>query len=214
MLRWTLYVVLFVLLTAGVTACGGNPETATPTAAAPAPVATTLPATQPAPATATAVPVEQPASPLSAPDSPLAAPVSPLAAPVSVQTSGCDLDFPAPAAGTGIVCGRVVSNTPVTRYFMAGDFYLAPVIYSKAALEDGSEIDVPFISLNVGSDKLADVKTEIGEFVFLDVPPGEYGVVIYTPLQSFLFHDGSGENTLMFEVTPGEIEKLDPIALD
>jgi len=215
MSRWTLFVVLFVLLTAGVAACGGSPEAATPTVAAPA-TATTAPATAtPIPAApATAVPVEQPASPLSAPDSPLAAPVSPLAVPAIVQASGCDLDFPAPAAGTGIVCGRVVSNTPVTGYFMAGDFYLAPVIYSKATLEDGSEIDVPFISLNVGSDKLADIKTEIGEFVFLDVPPGEYGVVIYTPLQSFLFHDGTGQNTLMFEVTPGEIEKLDTIALD
>ena len=108
----------------------------------------------------------------------------------------------------------VISETPATKYLLAGDFYLAPVIYSKAKLEDGSEIDIPFVSLNVGSDKVADIKTESGGFVFLDVPPGEYGVVIYTPVQSFLFHDGAGQQTLMFEIAGGEVKRLDPISLD
>jgi hypothetical protein len=78
-------------------------------------------------------------------------------------------------------------------------------------LKTASEIDVPFVSLNVGTDKIADIKTEIGEFVFLDVPPGEYSVVIYTPIQSFLFHDGTGENTLMFDGRSRRNRKLDPI---
>ncbi len=123
---------------------------------------------------------------------------------------GCNLDFSAPSSDSGTVCGMVISETPATKYLLAGDFYLAPVIYSKAKLEDGSEIDIPFVSLNVGSDKVADIKTESGGFVFLDVPPGEYGVVIYTPVQSFLFHDGAGQNTLMFEIVAGEVNQLRP----
>ena len=202
------FIAALVLSVMTLAACGDSADSTPQPAAAPATaVATAVPAAAPTAA--------QPESPLAAPVSPLSAPESPLAAPPAAGVlSGCDLDFPAPADGTGVVCGVVISNTPVTRYFLAGDFYLAPVIYSKATLEDGSEIDVPFVSLNVGSDKRADVKTETGAFVFQDVPPGEYGVVIYTPLQSFLFHTSEGTETLLIQVEPGEIERLEPIALD
>ena len=89
----------------------------------------------------------------------------------AVDGSGCALDFPAPSGNTGVVCGGVISESLATKYLLAGDFYLAPVIYTKAKLEDGKEIDVPFVSLNVGTDKTADIKTETGGFVFLNVPP-------------------------------------------
>jgi hypothetical protein len=45
--------------------------------------------------------------------------------------------FPAPSNNTGVVCGGVTSESPSTKYLLAGDFYLAPVIYTKAKLEDG-----------------------------------------------------------------------------
>lgn len=167
---------------------------------------------------------EQVKSPLANPDSPLAAPISPLDAPQPNSPlmamsgpddmSGCALDFPSPSNGSAIVCGGVISETPATKYLLAGDFYLAPVIYSKAKLEDGSEIDIPFVSLNVGSDKVADIKTESGGFVFLNVTPGEYSVVIYTPIQSFLFHDGTGQNTLIFRIEAGELKELEQLSLD
>jgi hypothetical protein len=195
-----------MLLVVALAACGDSSGDAAQSAEQPA-------AAAPSGATATiAPPASQPESPLPAFDSPLAAPVSPLDAPQIA--GGCALDLPEPAAGKAIVCGSAISKTPVTKFLLTGDFYLAPVIYSKAKLEDGTEMDIPFISLNVGSDKLADIKTESGDFVFLDVPPGEYGVVIYTPVQSFLFHDGTGQNTLMFEVAAGEVKQLDPLSLE
>lgn len=153
-------------------------------------------------------------SPLAEQTSPLAQPESPLESLRVEPESGCKLDFPPPPNHLAVVCGSVISKTPFTKYLLAGDFYLAPVIYTKAKLDDGSEIDVPFISLNVGADKVADIKTESGAFVFLDVPPGEYGVVIYTPLQSFLFHDGTGQNALIFRLEAGEIKQLAPMLLD
>ena len=197
---------VILLLSILLAACGDDSGGAAQNTEQPAATATSG-------ATATAAaPASQPESPLAAFDSPLAAPVSPLAAPP--VAGGCLLDLPEPAAGRAIVCGSAISKTPVTRFLLTGDFYLAPVIYTKATLEDGTEMDITFISLNVGTDKLADVKTETGDFVFLDVPPGEYGVVIYTPVQSFLFHDGTGQNTLMFKVAAGEVKQLDPISLE
>lgn len=205
-------------------ACGGGSEEPTPTTEPTAPPAPTATATSLPPTPTVAPEPQQLESPLANPESPLASPESPLGAPqpesplaaaaAPVHGSGCDLDFPAPADGTAVICGGVVSETPATKYLLAGDFYLAPVIYTKATLDDGKEIDVPFVSLNVGADKVADIKTEEGGFVFLNVPPGEYSVVIYTPIQSFLFHDGTGQNTLMFKVEAGETKHLDSLSLE
>ena len=212
MSRRLLLVVVVVLYAVLLAACGDSADNAAQNADLPTETAASAAATAP-----TLTPASQPESPLAEFDSPLAAPESPLAAPQQEALPaeyGCNLDFSAPSSDSGTVCGMVVSETLATKYLLAGDFYLAPVIYSKAKLEDGSEIDIPFVSLNVGIDKVADIKTESGGFVFLDVPPGEYGVVIYTPVQSFLFHDGTGQNTLMFEVVAGEVNQLDPISLD
>jgi hypothetical protein len=218
-LRYLVWASVILAIAIFLTACGGGsddliqpttlPPTSTPILAA---TATSLPsmsdvAEQPESSLATPT---TPESPLDAPQ-----PESPLGvSPDAVDGAGCALDLPAPSNNTGVVCGGVTSESPSTKYLLAGDFYLAPVIYTKAKLEDGKEIDVPFVSLNVGTDKIADIKTETGGFVFLGVPPGEYSVVIYTPIQSFLFHDGTGENTLMFTVEAGEIEKLDQLSLE
>jgi hypothetical protein len=218
-LRYLTWASVILAISIFLAACGGGSDdsaqpTTPPPTNTPAPVATATPV----PPTPTVL--EQPESPLAdpaAPESPLGVPQpeSPLGvAPAMVDGAGCALDLPAPSDGTGIVCGGVISDSLATKYLLAGDFYLAPVIYTKATLEDGKEIDVPFVSLNVGTDKIADIKTESGGFVFLDVPPGEYSVVIYTPIQSFLFHDGTGQNTLMFTVEAGEVEKLTQLSLE
>ena len=212
MSRRLLLVIVVVLCAVLLAACGDSADNSAQNADLPTQTATSAAVTVPTPTLAS-----QPESPLANFDSPLAAPESPLGVPQPEALPaeyGCNLDFSAPSSDSGTVCGMVISETPATKYLLAGDFYLAPVIYSKAKLEDGSEIDIPFVSLNVGSDKVADIKTESGGFVFLDVPPGEYGVVIYTPVQSFLFHDGAGQQTLMFEIAGGEVKRLDPISLD
>lgn len=209
--RLYLFVSVILTLSLFMAGCGGGADDQTPTVA---------PTTTPVLSAPTEPSVEQPESPLpdvGAPESPLNAPQpeSPLGlAPAEANLSGCAQDFPTPTDGTGVVCGGVISASPTTKYLLAGDFYLAPVIYTKAKLEDGKEIDVPFVSLNVGTDKIADIKTETGGFVFLNVPPGEYSVVIYTPIQSFLFHDGTGQNTLMFTVEAGEVEQLAQLPLE
>ena len=130
-------------------------------------------------------------------ESPLASPLqaeSPLAAPPFT------LALPPVTSGMGQVYGRVTALSPGAKGILAGDFYLAPVIYGEPETEGDPK--VPFISLSVGIDQTSDDKDADGQFAFYDVPPGEYGIVIYTPIQQFLFPGDVGP--LYITVKAGE----------
>ena len=144
--------------------------------------------------------------PAGQPESPLTF-NSPLAASAPVQT----LDLPTVSSESGQIYGRFVEESPAARVFLAGQLYLAPVVYGNKVQEE--DPDVPFISLNVGVDPIADLRNDAGEFAFLDVPPGEYGLVLYTPVKSYLVPDSTGQSPLYLNIQAGEALGLDDIIL-
>lgn len=147
---------------------------------------------------------EQPESPVAEPQfSPLSATDSaPWAASLASRRT---LPVGDPAPGTGNVRGKFIADTPAARVFMAGEVYLGPVVFSEG------KVSLPFISLNVGADPKAVARTEDGEFVFENVKPGYYGIVLYTPVSQYLAPDGHGRDVLYIEVEAGQILELGDI---
>lgn len=147
---------------------------------------------------------EQPESPVAEPQfSPLSATdAAPWAASLASRRT---LPVGNPAPGTGNVRGKFIADTPAARVFLAGEIYLAPVVFSEG------QVSLPFISLNVGSDPKAVARSEDGEFVFENVKPGYYGIVLYTPVSQYLAPDGTGRDVLYIEVEAGQTLELGDI---
>lgn len=116
------------------------------------------------------------------------------------------LEAPALAEGTGAVHGRLVAGSESARIFMAGQVYLAPFRQSEG------EVSIPYVSVDTSADPLEDMRTPEGEFMVLDVPPGEYGLVVYTPLTSYLA-PGDNNGLMIIEVVAGEIYDVGQIVI-
>jgi hypothetical protein len=116
------------------------------------------------------------------------------------------LDVPEPAAGTGAVRGRLIAASPSAQMFVAGQVYLAPLNYIEG------EVRIPYFSVDLAADPLEDLRNDSGEFAIFDVEPGEYGIVVYTPLTSYAV-PGEEEGMRIIEVVEGEILDLGDIVI-
>jgi hypothetical protein len=117
------------------------------------------------------------------------------------------LDVPEPTDGTAIIYGQFVVNNAAGNAYLLGDIYLAPVIYS-----DG-DVQFPFISLDVEKDIVANYRTKDHHFLFVDVLPGTYGIVIHTPVNDYVVPDET-EGFLFIEIAEGDIIDLGTIIIE
>lgn len=102
---------------------------------------------------------------------------------------------PKPAPGTGIIIG--VIKVEHTNLPMAGvELYLARHI--------GITPDTPMYSMEPDSAPHATVGDN-GQFVFKDVPPGRYAIVVWNPLNSFLARDPATGRELVIDVQPDQV---------
>lgn len=181
--------ILLLVFVVFVASCGSDDEpTPAPT---PVPATPTTAAPTPTPNPPTPAPKSAVVSPLAAPKSPLAAPQSPLPKP---QSSGAApaRTLPKSAAGKATFAGRLVAqfgkkNTlePV----ISSAVYLAPVMLDENKKPMVASLDNKR-DPNSGTD--AD-----GYFVFTDVPPGEYGFIVFYNLTYYLIRDEAGKQVLM-----------------
>ncbi len=201
-MRLRQFAILMLLVTIFViSACGGSePEpTAVPPTAAP-----TV-----AEATATAAPNSAADSPLNAAGtSPLDAPNSPVSTPVSATSSSAvtasvgttqtitgdyqPREIPASDAGLTSLAGRVVArfgSSTVYEPIIISAVYLAPVMYE----EDGT----PAVASLDSQHDPASSTDENGYFTFTNIPPGEYGFVIYYGVTHYLIRDEAGEQVMI-----------------
>lgn len=111
------------------------------------------------------------------------------------------VEIPEAEADSGIVFGRIQGTRPSHSILMAGELYLAPLISGEKVNAD--DPDVRFISLQPGADKQADIRNEGGDFAFFNVPPGEYAIVVYTPVEWHVPADSTGSD-LFINVEAGE----------
>lgn len=102
---------------------------------------------------------------------------------------------PKPAPGTGVIIG--VIKVEHTNQPMAGvELYLARHI--------GATPDTPMYSMEPGSAPRA-IVGDNGQFMFKDVPPGRYAIVVWNPMNSFLARDPATGRELVIDVQPDQV---------
>lgn len=122
--------------------------------------------------------------------------ISPLPSPSLVVTSPpptpeMTKTFPTSQPGMGTVRGALTG-------MMGGDLYLAKLL---------PDDDFPLFELGMGVSPKATI-CETGEFTIIDVPPGRYGLVFWTPLNSFLINDPRTGTTLIVTVQADKLIDL------
>jgi len=120
--------------------------------------------------------------------------------PLSIPTFAT---LPYPSVESATVIGKIVRALPTGREPLANTkILLANVIRS----ENGK----PIMAAASEETSPTAVTGEDGSFVFTNVIPGTYGIVIITPIGSFLLQDGKG-NDFLFNVQAGMILDLGEI---
>lgn len=117
------------------------------------------------------------------------------------------LTTPSAKADTGVVRGRLKAEPSVELVLFTGDIYLAPVIYMEG------EIRVPFLSLDETTDPKASLRNSDNEFIVTDVPPGEYGVIVHTPVSDIVVPEAE-YGFLIIEVVAGEVIDLGDLTVE
>lgn len=113
-----------------------------------------------------------------------------------------DLDIPAPSEGTAVVHGELISLSAENSPYIAPALYLGTILTSESGTFLGS------ISVDEDPEGL---QASNGKFVFTDVPPGNYGLFIWTPVNAFIIKDEKTTEPIILEVTAGETYDLGTI---
>lgn len=198
-------IVLIAILTVSVLvliACdGGKDPTATP--APPTAIPTAAPTAIEAPPTPTVEPTateaqptaeaSQVESPLSAPDSPLAPP-SPLTPPSPAPT-------PVASAEGGGLAGQIVVTRPT------GDIAVAGLIVGLAEVILGDD-GLPKASGYEASAAPKAITDDYGRFVFNNVKPGMYTLILDAVVTQYQLDDVGTGDTILIEIKPNAIVEL------
>ena len=125
--------------------------------------------------------------------SPLASPLeSPLATPAG-EPEIVPLVIPTPSPGTGVVHGQLthqVFEAPISE----ARLYLAPVLVSDDQKMEMARLD-PLTAPQTTTD-------EQGRFVFADVEPNRYAVILGGSVTDYLLADFRTESEVLFELDP------------
>ncbi len=98
-----------------------------------------------------------------------------------------------PAPDTGVVVGVILYNgEPVARYTL----YLAEVIKDEQGQDSVAALK------RISSPRTA--TNDQGQFVFLNVPPGKYGLVLDLVQSAYLLHDPKSNEQIILTVTANE----------
>jgi hypothetical protein len=182
------YLLLFCLLVILLSSCSQTPEST--------PTLTSLP-----PASGYPVPYD-PSQDTTYPGPAFLTPVSP-----DTPNLSDTLDIPKPSVDSAIIYGQLSAKDGAGRAYLAGDVYLAPVIYSEG------EMQIPFVSLDVDNDPKASQRTKDQQFLFVDVPPGVYGIVIHTPVSDYVVLDDV-EGFRYVDINAGDVIDLGVILIE
>ncbi len=123
--------------------------------------------------------------------SPLNSPLQPTPTP----TEKISYALPRPAQGKAVIGGvMMVENTETP--MMSVELYLANHI--------GSTPDTPIYTLDPSSAPRAMTDNE-GRFVFKDVPPGRYAIVVWNPFNSFLARNPQTGLEVIIDAQPDQV---------
>lgn len=116
-----------------------------------------------------------------------------------LPTPSVDLPWDAdPAQGAALVRGRIEIVQPAV---LLGELYLARAVPT-------TNPEVELLERDHDNSPAAVVDRSTGRFVFVDVEPGKYGLIIWEPMGSGPVTDPETGETLFFEVSAGEVKDL------
>ena len=107
-----------------------------------------------------------------------------------------------PTLGYATVHGTLISVSQNNTAYIAPSLFLGEVISSTA-----SESDLIVGSISIESDPIAQQAIN-GDFIFVDVEPGSYGLFIWTPASAFIIRDAQTNQPITFTTNPNEIIDL------
>lgn len=116
------------------------------------------------------------------------------------------LEIPEPPSDKGVITGQLLTPGPGGQPYYA-TLYLAHTIESS---EDGGY--PPIISFSEDENPIAQ-QDKSGRFLFVDIPPGEYALAIWSPISSTIIQDPDTGDYLVFTVKAGEITDLGVISI-
>jgi hypothetical protein len=121
--------------------------------------------------------------------------VSPLQSPLQSQQEGTAQEVPTPSPGLGVIVGALIDQTQDAP-LVDRTLYLAPLIKS----EDGT-MEVARLVVETAPSAQTDAA---GQFVFVDVPPGRYGIVLSGQANDYLLADFRSESEVLVVVEAGQ----------
>jgi len=130
--------------------------------------------------------------------------VSPLDSPLTaVSTISTPVPPPTPAADKGVVVGTLTSDDPFA--------LIGLILYLGDIIEADDETHVGF--LDRSKAPLGQFDSTTGRFVFADVPPGMYSLIIYEVETTGRVYLGPSGDVFVIEVGAGETVDLGAVML-
>lgn len=113
---------------------------------------------------------------------------------------------PTPNEGTAVVIGRLVTEAN------PAEAYLAPELTLSKLLQSNESDIPPLVRINAGSDPVA-IQDLLGNFYFSAVPPGDYALVIASPMANIVLTNPDTGEVYTTSVAPGETYDLGEIVV-
>lgn len=115
------------------------------------------------------------------------------------------LVVPTPSNGKAVVFGEVKINGDT------GGLNISNLFLSTITSGNASE-DLSSVTFSEGSNPIATLDIGSGQFVFVDINPGQYALMIWTSMRAYPIGDNLGK-TILFTVNPGETKDLGIISI-
>ena len=115
------------------------------------------------------------------------------------------LVVPTPSSGKGVVTGQLLVDGE------GGTPYLA-TLYLASTVPASTPDYPPLIAFSEKTDQLAIQDVDNGRFLFTDVAPGQYAIIVWTPYGGNPLVDESG-NSIIFPVNADEVKDLGVIPI-